>query len=166
MSSSSRTTRGLQENNNQAKDGTTNTVEDKCQTTEDPNKAPLEMWKDSLQDQERHKVARNTTAAVYNKDTAKERATEDHTTSDPLQPTKAPPTLQESEAPHTTKGAHILQKYILEEATGTEKAHTGREYMLSLEQRFTYTPGQTSSDSCLGDRPMYNQLEEKDNTQD
>ena len=40
--------------------------------------------------------------------------------------------------------------------------------LLSLE--FTYqsrhTTGQTSSDSYLGDRPRYNQLEEKDNTQD
>ena len=37
--------------------------------------------RNSIQDQERHNIARNTTATVCNKDTAKERATEGHTTS-------------------------------------------------------------------------------------
>ena len=107
--------------------------------------------RDSLQDQERHKVARNATATYNDKDTAKERATEDHTTSDSLQPTNEVErennttnyTIQQHHTPpkvQLDKEFHILQKYTLEETSGTEKAHTGREYMLSLlslEQRFT-----------------------------
>ena len=74
-------------------------------------------------------------ATVYNKDTAWERATEDHTTSDSLQPTNE--VERENNTTNTTgvsstkvqldKELHMLQKYILEETTGTEKAHTGKK---------------------------------------
>ena len=59
-----------------------------------------------------------------------------------------PPTLQES--PHTMKGAagqglpHPSEVHPGKKTTGTEKAHTGQEYMLSLEQRFTYQSRHTT----------------------
>ena len=99
---------------------------------------------------------------------ASHRATEEHTTSDSrtrLKEKTTPPTLQESAAPHTTKGAadmdfHILQKYIMEETTGTEKAHTRREHTSSHTQHFTHQSrrmtGQTLSDLHLANRPRYN----------
>ena len=70
--------------------------------------------------------------------TAEERATEGHTTR--KQSTNEIERKQHhqhyrSQQHHTPpkvqpdKGFHILQKYNLEEATGTEKAHTGQEYI-------------------------------------
>ena len=103
-----------------SKDGATHTFEDKYQTTEGPNKAQPQMWKG--EDQERHQVARNATA-TDNKDTAKERAAEDHTTSDSLQSTN-----EVERENTTTKGAAGQGiplpsevhpgKDILEESTG------------------------------------------------
>ena len=143
-SSSSRTTRGLQENNNQT--GRHNKVPETLQqqftTKTQPKSEPQRITPQVIHYNPRTRLREKTT----------------------------PPTLQESAAPKVQldKEFHILPQYTLGETTGTEKA--GREYMLSLEQRFTYqsrhTTGQTSSDSYLGDRPRYNQLEEKNNIQD
>ena len=159
-----------------SKDGATNTFEDKHQTTEDPNKAQPQMWKGET-------AFRIKKGTKLPETLQQQFTTKTQPRSEPQWITphvihynpltrlreKTTPPLQESAAPHTTKGAagkefHIFQKHILEETTGTEKAHTGREYMLSLEQRFTYQSrhmtGQTPSDSYLGDRPSYNQLDE------
>ena len=120
--------------------------------------------RDNIQDQERHHIARGNAATACNKDTAKKCTTEGDTASDSVQTAhtawrETTPRQFRTHLRHTQpkaqldKGFHILQRYTLEEATGTEKAHTGREYMLNPEQRFTYqsrhTTGQTSNDSCL-----------------
>ena len=72
------------------KDGTANTFEDKYQTMGVPNRAQQQMWKgeNSIQDPKRHNIARDTTATAHNQDTAKERTTEGHTTSNSVQPTR------------------------------------------------------------------------------
>ena len=96
-----------------SKEGTTNTFEDKYQTTEDPNKAQSQMWKgetafrikkgtklpETLQEQFTTKTQpksepQKITPQVirYNPRTR-------------LREKTTPPTLQESAAPHTTKGA-------------------------------------------------------------
>ena len=58
---------------------------------------------------------------------------------------------------------HTLQKYTLEETTGTEKAQTGRESTSSHAQHFTHQSrhmtGQTSSDSHHGDRHRQTKLQ-------
>ena len=96
-----------------SKDGATNTFEDKYQTTEDPNKAQPQMWKgetafrvkkgtklpETLQQQfttktqQRSEPQRIASQVIhYNPRTR-------------LREKTTPPTLQESAAPHTTKGA-------------------------------------------------------------
>ena len=136
--------------------GATNAFEGKCQTTEDPNKAqpksPETLQQQfTIKTQPRSEPQRITPQVIYNPRT---RLRE-----------KTPPTLQESAAPHTTKGA------AGQGIPHPSEVHPGGNYWYREgPQRFTYqsrhTTGQTSSDSCLGDRPRHNQLEEKDNTQD
>ena len=164
------------------KDGTTNTFEDKYQTMEAPNKAQPQMWKgettfrikkgttlpEAIQQQlatkTQPKSAPQRVTPQFSTNRAHGLERKQHHQQFRTHLRHTPPKAQ------LDKDFHILQRYTLEETTGTEKAHTGREYMLSLEQRFTYqsrhTTGQTSNDSYLGDRPRCNQLEGKDNTQD
>ena len=126
-------------------EGTTNTFEDKYQTMEDPNKAEPQMWKGE-------------TAFRIKKGTK---------LPETLQQQFATKTQQRSEPQritpqviHYNPRTRLREKRTPPRVDRTEKAHTGREYMLRLEQRFTrqsrHTTGQTWKQT----------KEEKDNTQD
>ena len=86
-------------------------------------------------------------------------APQKYNTRERLNEKTTPPTISDTAAPHTPPKVqpHMLEKYTLEEITGTEKAHTGREYTWSHAQHSTYQSrhmtGHTSRDS--GDKPNY-----------
>ena len=132
------------------KDGTTNTFEDKGSAKQSTT-ANVER-RNNIQDQKRHNIARGNAATACNKDTAKKCTTEGDTTSDSVQ------TAHTAEGENNTqhfrthlrhtplraqldKDLHILQKYIMEETTGTEKAYWKRVH---VEPRTAfYIPEQT-----------------------
>ena len=114
------------------KDGTTNTFEDKYQTMEEPNKAQQQIWKGETA----CRIKKGTTlpgtlqqqfATKTQPKSAPQKVTPQVTHSNPrtrLREKTTPPTVRDpAAAAHTQldKDYHILQRYILEETTGTEK---------------------------------------------
>ena len=88
------------------KDGATNTFEDKYQTVEIQTKHSRRCGKEKQHSGSRkaHTCQKQQQFAT-NTQTAKERATEGHTTSDSLQPTNEIERENNTTKPHTTKGA-------------------------------------------------------------
>ena len=120
------------------------------------------MWEgETLQDQERHNIARDTTATAYNKDTPKARTTEGHTTSHTIE--REDNTTNNSGVRSTTH--HQTCSWALSEVhPGGDywrRESTGREFTSSHAQHLTHQSrdmtGQTSSRSYAGDRERYNQ---------
>ena len=128
--------------------GSTNTFEDKYQTMEDPNNAQPQMWKGET-------AFRIKKGTKLPETLPQQFATKTQPRSEPqkvtpqvihhnprtrLREKTTPPTLQESAAPHATKGAagqgipHPSEVHPGGDSWYRE-AHTGREYMLSLNTR-------------------------------
>ena len=106
--------------------------------------------RNSIQDQERHNIARDTTATACNKDTAKECAAESHTTSNSVQPAHGlrekttPPTPQDTAAPHTHQRRSWTRTTTSFRSTSWRRLLVQRRPILeesthqASEQRFTY----------------------------
>ena len=101
-----------------SKDGTTNTFDDKYQTTDAPNKAQQDMWKGETAFRLKKGTALPETQQQQFATETQPKSTEQKVTPQVIQynprtQLRTPPTTQDSAALHTTKGAAHIDFHIL-----------------------------------------------------